>query len=89
MLPGDSPSTVPFDRWDSDAFAWVSPNKLEPRFSSFVHGVELFDGSVFRLNRCAEGQQSSILEIGDTNQHRAIDKATTYLNAKLPSLVQI
>ncbi len=48
---GDTPSAVPFGRWDVDHFALLSPNKLEPRFSSFLPGVELFDGRVFRINR--------------------------------------
>nr|BAU61515.1 actin related protein2 [Parachlorella kessleri] len=65
-LPGDTPSTVPFDRWDADEFAWLSPNKLEPRFSSFLSGVEMFDGSVFRLSRTelSNGTSTMALAMG-------------------------
>ena len=48
---GDAPSAVPFERWDVDQFALVSTNKMEPRFGSFLAGVEMFDGSPFRINR--------------------------------------
>ncbi|GAB4814935.1 hypothetical protein N2152v2_001981 [Parachlorella kessleri] len=51
VFTGDAPSVVPFDRWDVDSFALLSPNKLEPRFSSFLSGVEMFDGTTFHINR--------------------------------------
>ena len=49
---GDAPSAVPFERWDVDNYAHLSPSKLEPHFSSFLSGVEMFDSSTFRINRC-------------------------------------
>ena len=56
---GDAPSVVPFSRWDVDQFALLSPNKLEPRFSSFLPGVEMYDGSTFRINRSALPQKAA------------------------------
>jgi len=47
----DAIAPIPLSRWDADAFAEVSPNALEPRFGSFVHGADMFDAAAFATNQ--------------------------------------